>query len=344
MLDSVNFKQEIGPTGTCNTALALTTDTMRRDMADGIIHQKYNRWNPVPKEIEDAVIAFYLEGNSACLAAKRFGVSAQKVLKRRGIHIRPKSEYDKRFEHRYSEVALLYANGKTPKQIKDILGVGKKLIESAINHSGVNRRRIGDYRPRSSGREKDIICLYLTGISAAETGKKIGVCEATVLYVLREGNIEIRKPGISDKTIARGSRGGVSRSKEYVNEKQKNLKAKWKKEKPLYNLMTCLRGRLSGFFRRSKFSKTLNLKKTRSTLQLLGADKETVFSYIENKFQSGMTWDNYGRDGWHVDHIVPLSSAKTEQDLFNLTHYTNLQPLWAIDNHRKHAKLNWKKE
>lgn len=43
-----------------------------------------------------------------------------------------------------------------------------------------------------------------------------------------------------------------------------------------------------------------------------------------------MTWDNYG--DWHVDHVVPLCSADTEEKLYELCHYTNLQPLWAADN------------
>jgi hypothetical protein len=51
---------------------------------------------------------------------------------------------------------------------------------------------------------------------------------------------------------------------------------------------------------------------------------------LEKQFVVGMSWDN--RNKWHIDHIIPLSSAKTEEEIYKLAHYTNLQPLWAEDN------------
>jgi hypothetical protein len=50
-----------------------------------------------------------------------------------------------------------------------------------------------------------------------------------------------------------------------------------------------------------------------------------------------MNWSN--RNLWHIDHIIPLASAKTEEEMIKLCHYTNLQPLWAIENMSKGSKI-----
>jgi len=57
---------------------------------------------------------------------------------------------------------------------------------------------------------------------------------------------------------------------------------------------------------------------------------------LEHQFKEGMNWDNQGK--WHIDHIIPLSSGNTEEEIIKLCHYTNLQPLWAIDNMKKGSK------
>jgi hypothetical protein len=49
---------------------------------------------------------------------------------------------------------------------------------------------------------------------------------------------------------------------------------------------------------------------------------------IEQQFTDDMSWDNKGRYGWHIDHIVPLSFGTTLEEI----HLTNLRPLWAKDN------------
>ena len=69
----------------------------------------------------------------------------------------------------------------------------------------------------------------------------------------------------------------------------------------------------------------------------MGCSFEFLKIHLESKFQKGMAWINYGK--WHVDHIIPLSSATTVESISKLCHFTNLQPLWAFDNLSKNGKI-----
>jgi hypothetical protein len=81
-----------------------------------------------------------------------------------------------------------------------------------------------------------------------------------------------------------------------------------------------------------------NNQKVGSAVRDLGCSIEELKFYLETQFQEGMSWDNYSLNGWHIDHIVPLTYFDlTDRDqLLKACHYTNLQPLWAEDNHRKY--------
>lgn len=87
--------------------------------------------------------------------------------------------------------------------------------------------------------------------------------------------------------------------------------------------------------------------KSKHTQELIGCTFQEFKSHIENKFQEGMTWENYGK--WHLDHIKPccefdLTKVKEQLDCFN---YKNQQPLWATENLKKGRKwqqLQLKKE
>lgn len=120
----------------------------------------------------------------------------------------------------------------------------------------------------------------------------------------------------------------------YKKNKQKVIarntarKAQRIKEEPMF----ALRIRLKDATYRA-----LKYEKSKSTQQLLGCTWEYARDHIESLFTEGMSWDN--RSEWHIDHIIPLSSAKSKEELEKLCHYTNLQPLWAKDNLSKGAKI-----
>jgi hypothetical protein len=103
------------------------------------------------------------------------------------------------------------------------------------------------------------------------------------------------------------------------------------KTDPMYALIGRVRARLNEVFRINGYT-----KRSKSQ-EIIGCSYEFLRGYIESKFVDGMTWEN--RNLWHIDHIIPLSSAKCEMDIIKLSHYTNLQPLWAEDNQRKGNKF-----
>ena len=86
------------------------------------------------------------------------------------------------------------------------------------------------------------------------------------------------------------------------------------------------------------FLKLNNITKRNKTFDIVGCSPKYLKEYLEQKFTEGMSWELMGKF-IHVDHIIPLSSAKTEEEIYKLCHYTNLQPLWAKDNMSKGSKI-----
>jgi hypothetical protein len=79
-------------------------------------------------------------------------------------------------------------------------------------------------------------------------------------------------------------------------------------------------------------------KKTSRTHEILGCSFEEFKIYLESKFETWMNWGNKGlyngelNFGWDIDHIIPISSANSEEDVIRLNHYSNLQPLCSKVN------------
>lgn len=90
----------------------------------------------------------------------------------------------------------------------------------------------------------------------------------------------------------------------------------------------------SSFIRNNK-----KFKKTLTCDSILGCSLNEFKTYILNKCPEGTTLKNFGRCGYHIDHIIPISTATCEEDVIKLCHYTNLQPLWYIDNIKKRNNI-----
>lgn len=102
----------------------------------------------------------------------------------------------------------------------------------------------------------------------------------------------------------------------------------------VYRLKFGFTRRLNKSLKRGKFVKS----KTIPLLDSIGCSFEYFKIYLESKFEDWMSWKNYGKYngelnyGWDIDHIIPSSSALTEDDVIKLNHYTNLQPLCSKVN------------
>lgn len=112
-----------------------------------------------------------------------------------------------------------------------------------------------------------------------------------------------------------------------------------RKQKDINYRMVCnLRTRLSNAMK--------YFKKSNHTMKLVGCSINELKRYLESQFLQNMTWDNYGRGGnkWSIDHIRPCSSFNllvSEQQKLCF-HYSNMRPLWNIDNFKKNSLYNGK--
>jgi hypothetical protein len=99
--------------------------------------------------------------------------------------------------------------------------------------------------------------------------------------------------------------------------------------------------RLSCILRGRVVSALRGRSKSVRTMEMVGCLIEELKNHLQSKFTEGMNWVNYGKDGWHIDHIIPCASfdlSKMEEQR-KCFHFSNLQPLWAVDNIRKGARL-----
>lgn len=100
-----------------------------------------------------------------------------------------------------------------------------------------------------------------------------------------------------------------------------------------FRLRNALRSRIRQAIKRDAGEKSIK------TAELIGCSVKELKQHLEAQFADGMSWDNYGQ--WHIDHIIPCASfdLKDEQEQRECFHYTNLQPLWGVDNIKKGDKV-----
>jgi len=121
------------------------------------------------------------------------------------------------------------------------------------------------------------------------------------------------------------SKNNKEKINKYIKEKRKN--------DPLFRLKSSVRSRLN------EFLKNHNILKTNKSFEIIGCSPQELKVHLEKQFTDGMNWNNYGFYGWHMDHKIPLYYGKTEEQIYKLCHFSNIQPLWWKENFSKGNKI-----
>ena len=129
-----------------------------------------------------------------------------------------------------------------------------------------------------------------------------------------------------------GRKNYYKKNKEEVVRKNYEYCKKRKAIDPLYKLSRGIRSLILISFK-NQFT-----TKSKKTIEILGCSFEEFKLHLESKFDNKMNWKNQGTY-WHMDHIIPISSAEAEEDVYRLNHYTNFQPLYWLDNLKKSNKI-----
>jgi len=125
-----------------------------------------------------------------------------------------------------------------------------------------------------------------------------------------------------------------NKEKTKLQSKCKSCHNKLKKKtrsKPILRIIQNQKRRVRMLCTNKGFKKTVNFD------LIFGIDRDGFKTYLENLFYGEITWENYPDKIWEVDHIVPLSSVETFDDVIKLCHYSNLQPL-LIEDHKKKTR------
>jgi hypothetical protein len=128
----------------------------------------------------------------------------------------------------------------------------------------------------------------------------------------------------------------LKRGKEYNKKHKEEIKFRH-----FNRLKTDINYKLANDLRTRLYHALKDNQKSGSAVKDLGCSIPEFKTYLESKFQEGMSWKNWGVYGWHIDHIIPISSfnLQNRKEFLKANHYTNLQPMWAEENIRKNNKI-----
>lgn len=265
-----------------------------------------------------------------CKIEKPFEEFAPRKRQKNGLHAwcKPCLKIKKSEDYQRNREARLASMAEYRKANPEKVAAAKK---------AAYEKKPEQYRAKAKARYSDDPAPFIASSGARYESKKEQILAQAKLY--RERNKEKlrakaaayrekNREALSAKTIQR-----QKDNRDSYNAYQLQYRLTRFKTDPLYALQMICRRRILCAMAKGGY------KKSTKTERMLGCSFEEFKAYLEAKFEPGMSWENRGLYGWHIDHIIPLSSAANQDELEKLCHYTNMQPLWAKENYSKGSKL-----
>jgi hypothetical protein len=194
-----------------------------------------------------------------------------------------------------------------------------------------------DRRIQSSGKYKKARSTPESKARRLASNRKQENVKARIAWNRSEkGKAKAREYHVSEKGKAKVNEWKLA-NRDTILEKQRRRHRDRMESDINYRISKTLRSRIGSAIR--------GKCKRGSAIRDLGCTTEEFKVYMSTKFKDGMSWDNWGVRGWHIDHIVPLScfDLSDREQFLRACHYTNTQPLWAKDNLRKSNSVDVKK-
>ena len=277
----------------------------------------------VPEETEKNICAAHLNGKNVNQLEIEFNLSRKvikRILNKQGI-LKTRHEINRITYPLLTDRKVLhemyYIKRMTIDEISIIIGVSTQLIKNAFKELNIKARSASEATINTFELKQStpidvskIIKLYNDGISISSISTQVNISEGVISRLLKSNNVSLKS--LEEQMVL--SRRKVNKISSKI---AKNL--------------------------RSRLSIALNNNSKRgSAVGDLGCSIEFLKEYLESRFYNSedgipMSWSNYGKNGWELDHIKPLSTF----DLTNLEqfkeacNYTNLSPSWRADNRAK---------
>jgi hypothetical protein len=215
---------------------------------------------------------------------------------------------------------------------KEAFKITNKKYQQSDKGKAVRKKALKKYKKSNKGKESEKRYLQ------SEKGKlavKKSAKKYKTKYNQSDRGREVIKQGRKKYSQSASGKETIRKYKQSDRGKELRKKDHLKRMKtdPLYKLIYNTRARLRIFYKAS------NIKKTNKTFKMVGCTPEFLKQHLEKQFKPGMSWKNNTKNGWHIDHIVPISLAMSSEDVEKLSHYTNLQPMWATENLKKGNKI-----